>query len=102
MFITSIVLRWVGLVMTRYVQEPTARHTWDVVQELVSEMLDRLEIKVLQSEPKMSQTSLQPYQSQVFTDETAEQGTTAVRETHQRVPAPKRLRKPRARESQPS
>ena len=102
MFITSILLRWVGLVMTRYVQEPTARHTWDVVQELVSEMLDRLEIKVLQSEPKMSQTSLQPSQSQVFTDETAEQGTTAVRETHQRVPAPKRLRKPRARESQPS
>ncbi|MEI8018643.1 MAG: MFS transporter, partial [Schlesneria sp.] len=102
MFITSIGLRWVALVMTRYVQEPSARHTWDVVQELASEMLDRLEIKVLQSETKMSQTSLQPFQPQVLTDEPADQGTTAVRETHQRVPAPKRLRKPRARESQPS
>ena len=102
MFITSIALRWVGLVMTRYVQEPSARHTWDVVQELVSEILDRLDIRVLPSEPKMSQTSIQSYQSQLLADETAEQGKTAVRETHPRVPPPKRLRKPRTRESQPS
>ena len=102
MFITSIALRWVGLVMTRYVQEPSARHTWDVVQELVSEILDRLDIRVLPSEPKMSQTSIQSYQSLLLADETAEQGKTAGRETHPRVPPPKRLRKPRTRESQPS
>jgi Major Facilitator Superfamily len=102
MFITSIVLRWVGLVMTRYVQEPSARHTWDVVQELVSEMLDRLEIRSLQSDPKTSHSSQLTFQSQVSADETVKHATAAVRETHLRVPAPKRLRKPRTRESQPS
>ncbi len=45
MFLASIVLRWVALAMTRYVHEPHARHTWDVVQELVREMLDRLDLR---------------------------------------------------------
>jgi len=44
MFLSSIALRWMALAMTRYVQEPHARHTWDVVQELVQEMLDRLDL----------------------------------------------------------
>lgn len=44
-FLASIALRWVAWGLTRYVREPQARHTWDVVQELVSEMLDRLDIR---------------------------------------------------------
>lgn len=43
MFISSIALRWLALVMTRYVIDSKSRHTWDVVRELVSEMLDRLD-----------------------------------------------------------
>ena len=102
MFITSIALRWVGLLMTRYVQEPSARHTWDVVQELASEMLDRLDIRVLQSEPELPRISQQSDRPRMLDEETSEHDNTVVRASHQRVPAPKRLRKPRSRESQPS
>jgi hypothetical protein len=45
MFLASIALRWAAWGLTRYVHEPQARHTWDVVQELVRDMLDRLDIR---------------------------------------------------------
>lgn len=97
MFLTSIVLRWAALGMTRYVHEPHARHTWDIVQELVSEMLDRLDIRTSPGESEMSEGSDQSDRSpdsnlDVVTQE----------ESHLRVPAPTRHRKPRTRESQPS
>ena len=58
MFLVSIALRWMALGMTRYVQEPHARHTWDVVGELVSEMLDRLEIRTLPAVQAVANESL--------------------------------------------
>lgn len=87
MFLASIVLRWTALAMTRYVHEPNARHTWDVVQELVSEMLDRLDIKTAVVESAVDQTAVQP-----------ELATPPTR--HPRVPAPKHVRPSRTRESQ--
>ena len=102
MFITSIALRWVGLAMTRYVQEPSARHTWDVVQELVGEMLDRLDIRSPQSEQELSHTSHESYLTHALTEEAADREMVAIRESHPQVPPPKRLRKTRTRESQPS
>lgn len=96
MFITSIALRWLALGMTRYVQEPQARHTWDVVQELVSDMLDRLEIRLPQQaniESGPEQIISVPAPSNVdFVHQDS-----ASDEAHPRVPAPKRLRKPRTR-----
>lgn len=89
MFLTSIVLRWMALAMTRYVQEPSARHTWDVVQELVSETLDRLEIALPLRDSKadlktIEEPELSKDQSEVPTS----------------VPAPKYARKPRTRKVQ--
>ena len=99
MFLTSIALRWAALGLTRYVQEPHARHTWDVVQELVSEMLDRLDIRLPLSEPDQTELAMTPATPD------ADAGAEAVptsQQSHARVPAPKRLRKPRTRQSLPS
>ena len=89
MFLASIILRWMALGMTRYVHEPNARHTWDFVQELVSEMLDRLDIRSSQVESAEAVT---------------EQGilTKDVAASSQRtgVPTPKHARRQRTRQSQ--
>lgn len=87
MFLTSIVLRWMALVMTRYVQEPTARHTWDVVQELVSEMLDRLEVALPLRDSKADLKAI--------TDPEPTDSLSAV-------PVPKYARRRRTREKQPA
>lgn len=42
MFLLSIALRWLGWALTRYVSEPQARHTWDVVQELGRDTVSRM------------------------------------------------------------
>ena len=85
MFLTSIVLRWMALVMTRYVQEPNARHTWDVVQELVSEMLDRLDVQV-------------NFRRIGVTDRSLESPLSSTA-SHPRVPTPKHIRPTKTRRS---
>jgi MFS family permease len=117
MFLTSIALRWVALGLTRYVQEPEARQTWDVVQELVTEMLDRLDFgRVL---PRSDESSASyRLATREFSEGAADTGSNVIGsdllarealdvesvqdESHPRIPAPKRLRRVRQRESQPT
>ena len=89
MFLASIVLRWTAWGLTRYVSEPNARHTWDVVQELVSEMLDRLEIRLSPSEMTESGSEIAVLESNPVATSVAS-----------RVPVPKLLGQQRARDSQ--
>ena len=97
MFLTSIALRWIALALTRYVQEPDARHTWDVVQELVSEMLDRLELRLL---PETAiQNKVDATETQLRTPISETEASCDPKTT---IPAPKSIRKLRRRESQPS
>ena len=115
MFLTSIALRWVALGLTRYVQEPEARHTWDVVQELVSEMLDRLDFG--RALPRSEESSVSyRLATMEFTEGATDTGRNLIgsdllavnaldvesvqEESHPRIPAPKRLRRARQRESQ--
>lgn len=42
MFLLSIALRWTAWYLTRYVSEPEARHTWDVVLELRRDTVSRM------------------------------------------------------------
>lgn len=88
MFLSSIALRWMALAMTRYVQEPHARHTWDVVRELVQEMLDRLDLSPQEeSEESLTEVNATDQPSDVETDEP-------------RVRAPKLIHRSRSRKSQ--
>lgn len=117
MFLTSIALRWVALGLTRYVQEPEARQTWDVVQELVSEMLDRLDFG--RALPRSDESSASyRLATREFSEGAADTGSNVIgsdllarealdvesvqEESHPRIPAPKRLRRVRQRESQPT
>jgi hypothetical protein len=86
---TSIVLRWTAWGLTRYVSEPNARHTWDVVQELVSEMLDRLEIRLSPSEMTESGSEIAVFES-----------NPVASSLPPRVPVPKLLGQQRSRDSQ--
>jgi hypothetical protein len=88
MFLTSIALRWMALLMTRYVVDSKSRHTWDVVREIVSEMLDRLE----EITPQVQLVSSNSSQSESNPD-TAD---TAGRES---VPTPKFARSRRVKKS---
>ncbi len=81
MFLTSIVLRWVALGLTRYVHEPNARTTWDVVQELASEMLDRLDVR----------SSLADSQ-EITLESTKSDSMRIPSASHPRVPKPKHAR----------
>ena len=81
MFLSSIALRWVALGMMRYVHEPNARHTWDVVQELVRDVLDRLDIPSPQ------------FQMEEATDESVVFEHDPLSSSSQtRIPAPKHAR----------
>lgn len=85
MFLTSITLRWAAVVMTRYVHEPNARHTWDVVQELVTDMLDRLDVRMASSVEALSEQDVTHN----------EPGTSQDEQSRSSVPAPKHRRRSR-------
>ena len=105
MFLSSIVLRWVGLAMTRYVQEPEARHTWDVVQELVGDMRDQMEVRLLRLVPnesrRLSRSDAASITLEADRTELSDGGN-EFEPAHNRVPAPKRMKRPRRRTSQTS
>lgn len=102
MFLSSIALRWTALVLTRYVQEPGARHTWDVVQELFSDTLDRLEIRLPQPESILKSNTDRVVDPTANSSQLADHEGTVSHDSHTRVPAPKRLRRHRSRQSQHS
>lgn len=104
MFLTSIVLRWAAFVMTRYVHEPHARHTWEVVMEIVNEIRDRFKrpIDEVLPGPAGSLGSLVKSQPERPKFATPELGTSLISSSRRIIPAPKRLRRLRKRESQPS
>lgn len=101
MFLSSIALRWTALWLTRYVQEPGARHTWDVVQELAGEVIDRLEKSLPQPDLVFRNRDRVTSDAPGVTAKQQPEGTVS-HESHPRIPAPKRLRKKRTRQSQHS
>jgi len=104
MFLISIVLRWVAFVMTRYVHEPHARHTWDVMKEIVTEMRDRFDRRSNEVLP-LPKSAINPIitsQADLSEHHTIEREVAVTSPPHRRVPAPKRPRRRRERESQHS
>jgi hypothetical protein len=95
MFLASILLRWIGLIMTRYVHEPHARHTWDVVQELVSDMLDRLDIR-----QRLAALSPVQIESAIAIEESTSLVPLETTVSRDDVPVPKLVRPKRVRQSQ--
>jgi MFS family permease len=74
MFLTSIALRWSALLMTRYVIDSKSRPTWDVVREIVSEMLDRLEEITPQVQLTSSNRAQSRHQNSLVRNDTANLG----------------------------
>ena len=104
MFLISIVLRWAAFVMTRYVHEPHARHTWDVMKEIVTEMRDRFDRRSNEVLP-LPKSAINPIitsQADLSEHHTIEREVAVTSPPHRRVPAPKRPRRRRERESQHS
>jgi hypothetical protein len=89
MFLASIGLRWMALVMTRYVHEPQARHTWDVVRELARDLRDRLSLRLPQIEP-----------GKLTLEMGAGDENAPVPMSNPRVPSPKHTQPRRIREPQ--
>ena len=86
MFLISIALRWVALAMTRYVSEPDARSTWNVVQELAGKSWNRIE-------HTRHRPEIGPAESLTSIDQTRR-----LTETESSIPAPRQIRQRQNRE----
>jgi hypothetical protein len=102
MFLTSIALRWMAFAMTRFIQEPHARQTWDVVQELVGGMRDQLQIRLARLEAIRDARRNRSMSPEGANLEAMAEDFANNHEPHPHIPRLKRLRKSRVRESQPS
>ncbi|WP_010588466.1 MFS transporter [Schlesneria paludicola] len=101
MFLASIALRWVALLMTRYVNEPSARHTWDVVQEMARDTLERMEVRRTRVFARVRVITKRRLRTGSVIDGTSQGLGADIPGGHARVPAPKRARRLRPRRSQP-
>lgn len=104
MFLASIVLRWVAFYLTRYVSEPSARHTWDVVTEIANGIHEQFSRRLSETLPT-AQTAIKPMviaHPALATSALPERDVATTSLPHRRVPAPQRARSPRKRQSLPS
>ena len=97
MFLLSIVLRWAAWGLTRYVSEPEARHTWDVVQEMGRDAVSRLKRR-----KRVPEVALVAATAESEADPAAEASgeIPADRTRPSRVPVSKLIQRKRPRETQ--